>query len=336
MSDCPATVKFISDVSDGKTCPETITRTYRVTNSCGNFNECTQTITVNDTTKPVLAGCPSDASVECASQIPAAPTVTASDNCDGDLGAITPTVDDTGAGTCPRTITRTWTAKDACGNTASCKQTITVQDKTAPVITLSGGKACGGTETQACGVTPVFPTATANDNCDGALTPSASDSSTPGPGTGTTFTRTWTVKDACGNPASCKFSVIIPSCNLGCTFTQGYYKNHESLTCKLIGAGILVGCQTYSCKEVLAIYGTPVKGNGAIALFHQLVTAKLNSLNGGSVPSGVKDCINAADALLCTTGRLPSPGSLSTSATSSLTNCLDNYNNGLSGVPHCE
>ena len=41
------TVTHISDVSDGGTNPEMITRTYRVADLAGNFTEVTQTITVN-------------------------------------------------------------------------------------------------------------------------------------------------------------------------------------------------------------------------------------------------------------------------------------------------
>mgnify|MGYP002683854980 CR=1 FL=1 len=48
------TVTFISDVISNQTCANryTITRTYRATDVCGNFAECTQIITVNDVTPP--------------------------------------------------------------------------------------------------------------------------------------------------------------------------------------------------------------------------------------------------------------------------------------------
>jgi hypothetical protein len=45
--------------------------------------------------------------------------------------------DITTPGTCPGTfsVTRTWTATDDCGNTATCSGTIVVQDVTPPTIT---------------------------------------------------------------------------------------------------------------------------------------------------------------------------------------------------------
>ena len=43
----------VSDVSDGNTCPEVITRTYSVTDDCGNSINVTQTITIDDVTDPV-------------------------------------------------------------------------------------------------------------------------------------------------------------------------------------------------------------------------------------------------------------------------------------------
>jgi hypothetical protein len=49
------TVLFVSDVSDGNTCPEIITRTYSVTDACGNQILVTQTIFVDDTTDPTAS-----------------------------------------------------------------------------------------------------------------------------------------------------------------------------------------------------------------------------------------------------------------------------------------
>src|SRR5262249_27083262 len=62
---------------DGPIVPATgacgqMTRTYTATDACGNQASCTQVFTINDTTKPVLTGCPSDTSVQCFSDVPAA------------------------------------------------------------------------------------------------------------------------------------------------------------------------------------------------------------------------------------------------------------------------
>ncbi|MFV9552595.1 hypothetical protein, partial [Algibacter sp. PT7-4] len=57
-------VAFVSDVSDGNTCPETITRTYSVTDVCDNQILVTQTITVNDTTNPTASGTIAESTVE--------------------------------------------------------------------------------------------------------------------------------------------------------------------------------------------------------------------------------------------------------------------------------
>ncbi|MDH4157273.1 MAG: hypothetical protein OEW00_08360, partial [candidate division Zixibacteria bacterium] len=74
-------VTHVGDVSDNQTCPETITRTYKAADACGNFVTCIQIITVDDNTPPTLVGCPTDVTVEC-DAVPAAATVTATDNCD--------------------------------------------------------------------------------------------------------------------------------------------------------------------------------------------------------------------------------------------------------------
>jgi cysteine-rich repeat protein len=78
-----------------------------------------------------------------------------------------------------------------------------------------------------------------------------------------------------------------------CVFTQGYWKNHpEAWPVDRLTLGNI----DYTKDELLAIFNTPVKGNGLIQLAHQLIAAKLNVANGGD--SSISDEIAAADALI--------------------------------------
>jgi hypothetical protein len=157
---------------------------------------------VDDTIDPVLAGCPNDVTVECFSQVPAPANVTATDNCDTDVDVDFSAV--TSSTFCPTTITRTWVATDDCGNTDECSQIIVVSDTTDPV--LSG---CPNDVTVECiEDVPAPANVTANDNCDGAITPefSAVTSSTFCP---LTITRTWTATDDCGNSDQCSQIIVV-------------------------------------------------------------------------------------------------------------------------------
>src|SRR5690606_39453090 len=102
---------------------------------------------------------------------------TATDNCDS-----APVVDYTDnvipSTVCPQeyTIERTWTATDACGNSSTCLQVITVDDSTAPVL------ACAADVTIECdeGTSPANTgTSTATDNCDTAPAVDSADKTIP-------------------------------------------------------------------------------------------------------------------------------------------------------------
>jgi hypothetical protein len=110
------------------------TITWTATDASGNTSTCAQTVTVNDAIKPVLVGVPANTTVSC--PVPAAPTVTATDNC-SPAPTVTMTQTQT-AGDCTTgyTITRTWTATDASGNTITKTQTITVTG-TAPSLAIT-------------------------------------------------------------------------------------------------------------------------------------------------------------------------------------------------------
>ena len=63
-------VAFVSDASNNGTCPEVITRTYSVTDDCGNQIMVTQTITVLDDIDPTASN-PAPVTVQCIADVPA-------------------------------------------------------------------------------------------------------------------------------------------------------------------------------------------------------------------------------------------------------------------------
>jgi len=113
-------------------CPQsyTIVRTFTATDNCDNSSTCAQTITVQDTTAPVIF-CPADYTAECSDEHPLE-AATATDNC-GEV-TITEVADTTYSCANSYVVTRTFTAVDECNNSSTCTQTITIQDTTPPVI----------------------------------------------------------------------------------------------------------------------------------------------------------------------------------------------------------
>ena len=207
---CPGavTVTFVGDVSSNQTCINqlTITRTYRATDVCGNFANCTQIITVNDQTPPTLT-CPGPVTVSCASQVPAINTASVtgvSDNCANGIITVVPAGDVITPRTCANrfTITRTYRATDACGNTATCTQIIIVNDQTPPVIT------CPAPVTvSSANLVPVPNPASvmASDNCGGIVVVAhVGDVTVQGQCANCfTITRTYIATDVCGDTATC-------------------------------------------------------------------------------------------------------------------------------------
>jgi len=185
-------VTFISDVSDGLSNPETITRTYAVTDASGNALAVTQTITVLDTQTPTATN-PSALSVSCIGDIPApnsADVTNVQDNCSTPIVTFISDVSDGLSN--PETITRTYAVTDASGNALAVTQTITVEDLIAPVPNTA-------TLTDLIGecsiAAPTPPTAT--DNCGGTIN-GLPDVSFPITNNGLTVI-TWSFDDGNGN-----------------------------------------------------------------------------------------------------------------------------------------
>ncbi|SEL80770.1 gliding motility-associated C-terminal domain-containing protein [Chitinophaga rupis] len=132
----------------GKSCGYQIVRTWLAQDVCGNSNTVSQTITVQDTTRPVFSVMPpADALVDCDNVPAPATNITATDNCGSVKISRTQTQKPVNIpGACGSyEITRTWTATDECGNTATAQQVITVSCDGIPKIALGNDTSlCNG------------------------------------------------------------------------------------------------------------------------------------------------------------------------------------------------
>ncbi|WP_299126083.1 gliding motility-associated C-terminal domain-containing protein, partial [uncultured Tenacibaculum sp.] len=206
---------------------QVITRTWSLTDDCGNTTSKVQTITVEDNTAPdftvpanttiyAAADCTYDASVGVTGDV-----TDESDNCDASLEATFS--DSVAAGSCEgeQVITRTWSLTDDCGNTTSKVQTITVEDNTAPDFTVPANTtiyaAADCTYDASVGVTG--DVTDESDNCDTSLEATFSDSVAAGSCEGEqVITRTWSLTDDCGNTTS-KVQTITVEDNTAPDFT---------------------------------------------------------------------------------------------------------------------
>ena len=179
----------------------TVTRTFTATDDAGNSSSATQTITVEDTTAPEFTSVPADYTVECSDEMPME-DATASDNCsDVSITVESETIAGDAAGN--YTIVRTFTATDACGNSTSASQTITVEDTTAPELSIPADY------TAECSDELILDDATATDNC-GEVTIEVSSETTAGDCDGSyTVTRTFTATDDAGNSSSATQTITV-------------------------------------------------------------------------------------------------------------------------------
>ncbi|MBI3852180.1 MAG: HYR domain-containing protein, partial [Verrucomicrobia bacterium] len=113
-------------------------RTWQATDACGNSSQCSQKVTIVDTTAPVIdcSASPNKTVQQGTAWTFDPPTAT--DNSGGNVITIVSTVTNT-SGHCGTTFdaTRTWQATDACGNSSQCSQKVTIVDTTPPTVTIT-------------------------------------------------------------------------------------------------------------------------------------------------------------------------------------------------------
>ena len=184
----------------------TVVYTWTATDCAGNATSHTQTVTVDDTTPPVLSQLPADLTISCEAAVPGNQGVTATDGCGGSVPV---TFTQTGLPLTfpdPGPVVNTWTATDCNGNTVTHTQTIIVSDEIAPtalcenvIVTLDQS-----------GQGEILPTDVDNgstDNCaitSWSLDLSGLDCSDVG-----VQPVTLTVADDFGNSASCVASLTV-------------------------------------------------------------------------------------------------------------------------------
>ncbi|MDO9255357.1 MAG: gliding motility-associated C-terminal domain-containing protein, partial [Bacteroidales bacterium] len=186
-----------------------VTRTWTATDACGNTSEALQKINVQDITAPVIAALPAETTVNC----PTAPefaVASATDNCGSDFTLTFEDVTAPGACAGSYSVTRTWTATDACGNTSEASQKINVEDVTAPVVSCPVNISVNN-DKGVCGATVAVPKPTVNADCSSVTLTNSFNETADASGlypVGTT-TIVWTVKDGCGNTSTCSMTVTV-------------------------------------------------------------------------------------------------------------------------------
>ena len=158
-----------NDVVSSTTCPTFITRTWSVTDICGDSDTDVQIITLLDTEPPQFINAPSDIEITCADPIPGISDdsdFTVVDNCDPnpEIVFFDSEVTLPGIGLCPgdTVITRTYIVSDVCGNTDSIDQNIIIENTPPPecrpvdcIPSPCDRSSCPIQECDCCGADPV-------------------------------------------------------------------------------------------------------------------------------------------------------------------------------------
>ena len=281
---CTGTISVqFNETSSGPDCNKTILRTWTATDGCGNATNCTQTITVKDTTAPLLTkGSIAAYYADVLSAEAAAKAATgSSDNCGGAVTLSASTV-----GACSAVITVTGT--DPCGNSASVTYNTRI-DSTKPVLM---GCPASTVTVQCVADVPVKANVTANDNCDGTVVVQFNENSS-GPDCNKTIVRTWTATDTSGNTASCAQTITVkdtttpvltkgsiaasyadvPSAEAAAKAATGSSDN--------CGGAVTLSASTVgSCSAVITVTGTDPCGNSASVTYNTHIDSTKPVLTG--------------------------------------------------------
>jgi hypothetical protein len=228
--------KWISDLSDGKTNPETITRTYQILDFCGNLATCEQKIKIYNNSG-IYINCPPTVTITCPESKPNAsltftefiaeggsadsfidfPLVNSSFQWEGDVQE---------NDSCREIIFRTYSILNENGDYTSCVQQIIVNNETTPKLTCPPNIEIKGNENLIDAYNSlnsfVIAGGSFSDNCgrnsyifglssefyDTILIPN-------------TLERTYFISDKCGNQELCIQKISIDNTTLSTDYKSG-------------------------------------------------------------------------------------------------------------------
>ena len=254
-------------------CSRSQTRKWTAIDGCGNTATISRTANWTEA-GPLSITCPTDRHYQCSD----ANTSTSSAGVAVANGGCSPTVsfsDETTTRNCAKLIKRTWTATDACGQTANCVQNIFIADDVPPVIACPTGGS---------------PSATATDNC-----------SSPGNILIFLSGSTWTAIDESGNIATL---VCPPAARIAPTQVIEETKPVRTESQKgtsLSNKTILVPVQVKNLEvyaypnpytdQVNFRFVSPESGTAKLELYDML-GKRVSVINIGTVQAGVERSVN--------------------------------------------
>ncbi|HYO54239.1 immunoglobulin-like domain-containing protein [Archangium sp.] len=170
---------------------------YGVVDPAGNASSASRTVSVRDTTAPALSLHPGASTFECGPGSYSDPGATASDVCSGDLTDRITRVSAVNLGAVGSYSVR-YGVVDPAGNASSASRIISVQDTTAPTLSLVGSSNLK----HECGMPYSDPGATATDVCSGDLTDAIVTRNEVDASTLGTYSVHYGVADAAGHATS--------------------------------------------------------------------------------------------------------------------------------------
>eukprot|EP00463_Aulacantha_scolymantha_P001949 TRINITY_DN258_c0_g2_i14.p1 TRINITY_DN258_c0_g2~~TRINITY_DN258_c0_g2_i14.p1 ORF type:complete len:673 (+),score=179.84 TRINITY_DN258_c0_g2_i14:1165-3183(+) len=189
-------------------------RVWTVADLCGMISTGSQTLHIVDTRAPELSQYPSGISVEIDAVKTTWPgTITATDNCDGDVPVKFSQKREHGSCHHAYTLIRTWMSQDDRGNVGQHQQTVVLNDYTPPVLVGVPGDTIVDFEERYTipTLSSVIETITVSDNSGSAIDVTGTENKIEQHRCGSTYNliRSFMATDACGNEVIQKQNIQI-------------------------------------------------------------------------------------------------------------------------------